>query len=108
MYLLGCASMSEKVIYNAAKTPRHQERQRTCSGVPAVMLETVQHASLRMASLGACRMSILSMGRTPALSTACVSVSLPVTMLPRVRSAGETTDELECLGEMGGVRCSGG
>ena len=51
------------------------------SGFPAVMLETVQAASLTRFILE-CWRSLPRMGRAPALITASVCSSVPVTMLP--------------------------
>mmetsp|Transcript_5160 Transcript_5160/g.11211 ORF Transcript_5160/g.11211 Transcript_5160/m.11211 type:complete len:420 (-) Transcript_5160:345-1604(-) len=62
-----------------------------CSRVPAVMLEMVQHASLRIPFLGELRRAS-SRGSAPLLITCCVWLSSPVTMLPVVRSAGVCTD----------------
>mmetsp|Transcript_14385 Transcript_14385/g.35664 ORF Transcript_14385/g.35664 Transcript_14385/m.35664 type:complete len:234 (+) Transcript_14385:196-897(+) len=62
-----------------------------CSRVPAVMLEMVQHASLRMPFFGLLS-SASSRGSAPQLSTHCVWWSSPVTMLPAVRSAGVCTE----------------
>ena len=67
-----------------------------CSRVPAVMLETVQQASLMMLFL--CCVLALRMDCSAAsalqLSTACVCSSVPVTMFPTVRSAGTSTVSL--------------
>src|SRR6056297_2204841 len=54
-----------------------------CSRVPAVILEMVQHASLRMPFLGELS-SASSRDRAPQLITCCVWLSSPVTILPAV------------------------
>mmetsp|Transcript_28401 Transcript_28401/g.95626 ORF Transcript_28401/g.95626 Transcript_28401/m.95626 type:complete len:202 (+) Transcript_28401:223-828(+) len=58
--------------------------------LPAVMLEMVQHASLRMPFLALPR-SASRQGSAEKLMTICVCRSSPVTMLPTVRSAGVWT-----------------
>mmetsp|Transcript_2162 Transcript_2162/g.6388 ORF Transcript_2162/g.6388 Transcript_2162/m.6388 type:complete len:229 (+) Transcript_2162:322-1008(+) len=63
---------------------------------PAVMLEMVQHASLRMPFFGLPR-SARRHGSAEKLMMICVWRSSPVTMLPTVRSAGVWTDGLGCI-----------
>jgi hypothetical protein len=58
-----------------------------CMGEPAVMLEMVQHASLRIPSLGE-ESRLRRAGRAPDEMTTWVWRSSPVTMLPTDRSAG--------------------
>lgn len=67
-----------------------------CWGLPAVMLETVQHASLRMPSLGDERRERRA-GRAPEARTTWVWRSSPVTMLPTERRAGVWTAVEWCL-----------
>ena len=63
-----------------------------CWRLPAVMLDRVQHASLRMASLTSGRVSNTFRGsNTPLFSTVCVWMSSPVTILPTARRAADTT-----------------
>lgn len=62
-----------------------------CSRVPAVMLEMVQHASLRMPFFGLLS-SASSRVSAEQLITCCVWLSSPVTMLPAVRNAGVCTE----------------
>ena len=67
-----------------------------CCLFPAVMLEIVQQASLRIDSLG----ELSKWSRqcmTEQLSTTCVCTSSPVTMLPTARSAPCTTDGVVCI-----------
>ena len=62
-----------------------------CSRVPAVMLEMVQQASLRIPFFGLDR-SASSLERAPQLITHWVWLSSPVTMFPAVRKAGVWTE----------------
>mmetsp|Transcript_47674 Transcript_47674/g.132295 ORF Transcript_47674/g.132295 Transcript_47674/m.132295 type:complete len:320 (+) Transcript_47674:738-1697(+) len=64
--------------------------------LPAVMLEIVQHASLRMPFFGLER-SARRHGSAEKLMMICVCRSSPVTMLPTVRRAGVCTDGEWCI-----------
>mmetsp|Transcript_2962 Transcript_2962/g.6941 ORF Transcript_2962/g.6941 Transcript_2962/m.6941 type:complete len:214 (-) Transcript_2962:1257-1898(-) len=68
-----------------------------CSLVPAVMLEIVQHASFLMLFLWPDCRSASRQLRTLQLTTTCVCMSSPVTMLPTVLSAGTITDGTLCV-----------
>lgn len=57
---------------------------------PAVMLETAQHVSVRMLSLGDCSKPV-KFWSAPLSSTHWVWAPVPVTVLPTVRSAGVIT-----------------
>ncbi len=65
--------------------------------VPAVMFEIVQHASFLMLFLWLVVKSWSRQLSAPQLMTTCVCMSLPVTMLPTVRSAGTSTAAEWCL-----------
>ena len=64
--------------------------------LPAVMLEMVQQASLRMPSLVELS-SDSSAGSAPQLIMTCVCTSSPVTMLPTERRAGVWTEVEACM-----------
>jgi hypothetical protein len=67
-----------------------------CMGEPAVMLEIVQQASLRMPSLGE-ESKLRRAGSAPDEMTTWVWRSSPVTMLPTERRAGVWTAVEGCL-----------
>ena len=66
----------------------------TCSLVPAVMFEMVQHASFLMLFLWLVVSRLSKHGSAPQLMMTCVWRSSPVTMFPTVRNAGTRTDGL--------------
>ena len=67
-----------------------------CIGLPAVMLEIVQHASFLMPSFGE-ESRLSKAGRAPEEMTTWVCRSSPVTMLPTDRRAGVSTAVDGCL-----------
>jgi len=68
-----------------------------CCLLPAVMLDIVQHTSLRIDSFKLVPSRCRRHGRTLQLSTSCVWTSSPVTMLPTARNAAATTLGDWCL-----------
>lgn len=67
--------------------PNAHQRTWIWFGLPAVMLEMVQQASLRIPSFGLLS-NAASAWRAPQLTTTCVCTSSPVTMFPTERNAG--------------------
>lgn len=67
-----------------------------CARLPAVMLDMVQHASLRIDSLGLTS-KLRRQGRAEQFRMTCVCTSSPVTMLPTALSAADTTLCWLCL-----------
>lgn len=74
-------------VHGKSASVEQQDRARSCAHLPAVQLEIVQHASLRIPSLGLER-SCRSAESAPEAMTTWVWRSSPVTMLPTERRAG--------------------
>ena len=83
-----------------ACTPPPKLRRRPCDA-PAVMFEMVQHASFLMLFLCVPISSCSRHGSAPQFIMTWVCMSLPVTMLPTVRSAGTSTAGEWCLAGVG-------
>lgn len=67
-----------------------------CWGLPAVILETVQQASLRILSRGEPKRCNRH-GNAEQFNTTCVCTSSPVTIFPTARRAALTTLFCSCL-----------
>lgn len=67
-----------------------------CWGLPAVILETVQQASLRTLSRGELK-RCNRQGKAEQFNTTCVCTSSPVTIFPTARRAALITLFCSCL-----------